>query len=51
MAGFTNTDGIVYLQANEQGMIDLEDFNIKLETYRSRLCGVMITNPNTSGVF
>jgi len=51
MAGFTNTDGIVYLQANEQGMIDLEDFNIKLETYKSRLCGVMITNPNTSGVF
>ena len=32
-------------------MIDLDDFNIKLETYSSRLCGVMITNPNTSGVF
>ena len=51
MAGFSSTDGIVYLQANEQGMIDLEDFNIKLETFKSRLCGVMITNPNTSGVF
>ena len=51
MAGFTNDDGIVYLQANAQGMIDLEDFNIKLEKFKSRLCGVMITNPNTSGLF
>ena len=32
------TDGIVYLQANEQGMIDLEDFDIKLETFTGLDC-------------
>jgi glycine dehydrogenase len=51
MAGFTNSDGIVYLQANVQGMIDLEDFDKKIQEFGHRLCGVMITNPNTSGIF
>ena len=51
MAGFTNSDGIVYLQANAQGMIDLEDFDAKIQEFGDRLCGVMITNPNTSGIF
>ncbi len=43
--------GIVCLQANHQGMIDLDDFRMKLEIHRNNLCGVMITNPNTSGIF
>jgi len=51
MAGFTNSDGIVYLQANVQGTIDLEDFDKKIQEFGHRLCGVMITNPNTSGIF
>ncbi|MEJ6621816.1 MAG: aminomethyl-transferring glycine dehydrogenase subunit GcvPB [Opitutae bacterium] len=51
MAGFTNTDGIVYLQADPDGTIDMEDFKKKILTYGDRLCGVMITNPNTSGIF
>ena len=49
MAGYP--DGIVYLQANSEGTIDLHDFESKLEKYGNRLCGVMITNPNTSGIF
>ena len=49
MAGYP--DGIVYLEANDQGKIDLQDFIGKLAKYGDRLCGVMITNPNTSGIF
>jgi glycine dehydrogenase len=49
MAGFP--DGIVYLQANDEGTIDMEDFSEKIRSYGDRLCGVMITNPNTSGIF
>ena len=43
--------GIVYLQANEKGMIDLEDFRGKIQEHGRNLCGIMITNPNTSGIF
>jgi glycine dehydrogenase len=32
-------------------MIDLEDFDKKIQEFGHRLCGVMITNPNTSGIF
>ena len=44
-------DGIVHLLANDRGMIDLDDFQAKLEIHRQNLCGIMITNPNTSGIF
>ena len=33
MAGFTNRDGIVYLQANSDGLIDLKDFHEKANQY------------------
>jgi glycine dehydrogenase len=49
MAGYP--DGIVYLRANDAGTIDMEDFTEKINSYGDRLCGVMITNPNTSGIF
>lgn len=49
MAGYP--DGIVYLEANDRGRIDFVDFTDKLKKYGSQLCGVMITNPNTSGIF
>jgi glycine dehydrogenase len=49
MAGFA--DGIVYLEANLHGTIDMADFSEKLALHRNDLCGVMITNPNTSGIF
>ncbi len=43
--------GIVYLQANDNGMIDLNDFRAKIKEHGKNLCGIMITNPNTSGIF
>ena len=49
MAGYGS--GIVYLEANEEGMIDLQDFREKIKEHGQNLCGIMITNPNTSGIF
>ena len=49
MAGFP--DGIIYLEASEDGTIDTDDFRAKIKEFGSELCGVMITNPNTSGIF
>lgn len=43
--------GIVLLESNSIGEIDIEDFDAKLAEFGSRLCGVMITNPNTCGLF
>ncbi len=51
MAGFDASLGIVHLEALPDGRVDPTDFDKKLTTYGNRLCGVMITNPNTSGVF
>ena len=51
MAGFDASLGIVHLEALPDGRVDPKDFDDKLNIYGSRLCGVMITNPNTSGVF
>jgi len=43
--------GIVYLKAGADGQIDMDDFNDKVKIYGERISGVMITNPNTSGLF
>lgn len=43
--------GVVVLETDPLGGIDLEDFQSKLEIYGDRLVGIMITNPNTCGVF
>ncbi len=57
MAGFETrvvngvTSGIVLLEADGRGQIDLADFQKKLAEFGPRLAGVMITNPNTSGLF
>ena len=48
-AGYGN--GIVYLKANDHGTIDLDDLQAKLDQHGKNLCGIMITNPNTSGIF
>ena len=48
MAGYA--DGIVCLEANDQGKINLQIL-LKASKYGEQLCGVMITNPNTSGIF
>ncbi|WP_309384862.1 aminomethyl-transferring glycine dehydrogenase subunit GcvPB [Cerasicoccus frondis] len=43
--------GIVLLEDGEDGRIDMEVFEKKLAEFGDRLCGVMITNPNTCGLF
>lgn len=43
--------GIVLLEADARGLIDMDDFRRKIEQFGSRLSAVMITNPNTSGLF
>jgi glycine dehydrogenase len=52
MAGFTGKHGkIVYLEADTEGRVLNEDLDRRIEEYGPRIAGVMITNPNTSGIF
>ena len=56
MAGFAPPDregqalGIVLVDAYPDGLIDLGQVRRLIEHHGSRLCGIMITNPNTSGL-
>ncbi len=43
--------GIVTISANAQGEIDFDQLKTQVETYGKRIAGIMITNPNTSGIF
>lgn len=57
MAGFeTKTvDGIEYgivtIEADKRGQIDFEQMKAAISKYNKRIAGVMVTNPNTSGIF
>lgn len=52
MAGFGGKRGkIVYLEADVAGRVLNEDLDRRIEEYGSRIAGIMITNPNTSGIF
>jgi glycine dehydrogenase len=57
MAGFTDKKingkklGIVLLKADGRGQIDMTDLDEKIAEYGKQIAGVMITNPNTSGMF
>ncbi|MGJ8637961.1 MAG: aminomethyl-transferring glycine dehydrogenase subunit GcvPB [Opitutaceae bacterium] len=52
MAGFTGKKGkIVYLEADVAGRVLNEDLDRRIEEYGNRIAGIMITNPNTSGIF
>ena len=52
MAGFAGKKGkIVYLEADIAGRVLNEDLDLRIEEYGSRIAGIMITNPNTSGIF
>jgi glycine dehydrogenase len=57
MAGFSNGDirgskrRIVLLNADLRGGIDMADLDEKIKLYGRRICGIMVTNPNTSGLF
>ncbi len=52
MAGFTGKNGkIVYLNADKAGRVLNEHLDQCIEEYGNRIAGIMITNPNTSGIF
>ena len=52
MAGFAGKKGkIVYLEADVAGRVLNEDLDRRIEEYGNRIAGIMITNPNTSGIF
>ncbi len=52
MAGFSGEGGrIVYLDADVCGRVLEADLDRQIETYGERIAGIMITNPNTSGIF
>jgi len=52
MAGFSGKQGqIVYLEADTAGRVLNEDLERRIEQYGPRIAGIMITNPNTSGIF
>ncbi|MGA2052989.1 MAG: aminomethyl-transferring glycine dehydrogenase subunit GcvPB [Opitutales bacterium] len=57
MAGFAPREengqpaGIVLLEGAPDGRIDLADLEAKVARFGPRLAGVMITNPNTCGLF
>jgi len=58
MAGFETVQhgaetlsGVVEIHAGSNGQIDLDHLRQLIDHYRGRIAGIMITNPNTSGVF
>ena len=52
MAGFAGKKGkIVYLDADTEGRVLNDHLDRCIEEYGARIAGVMITNPNTSGIF
>ncbi len=57
MAGFETkvVDGIAYgiitIEADQTGQIDFNQMKQIVEKYNKRIAGIMVTNPNTSGIF
>lgn len=49
--GVKPASGVVLVEANAEGQIDLNHLENLLEQYAGRVAGIMVTNPNTSGVF
>ena len=57
MAGFETVQrgaetlsGVVEINAGSNGQIDMDHLCQILDRYRGRIAGIMVTNPNTSGV-
>lgn len=57
MAGFETKTlngvqyGIVIIEADNRGHIDFNQLKAEITKYNTRIAGVMVTNPNTSGLF
>ncbi|MGB0452447.1 MAG: aminomethyl-transferring glycine dehydrogenase subunit GcvPB [Bacteriovoracaceae bacterium] len=43
--------GIITINANSEGQMDLEQIKDIASQYGDHICGIMVTNPNTSGIF
>ncbi|MBF0359422.1 MAG: aminomethyl-transferring glycine dehydrogenase subunit GcvPB [Oligoflexia bacterium] len=43
--------GIVEISANSEGTIDFQNLESVINKYNNRIAGIMVTNPNTSGIF
>ncbi len=43
--------GIVTIEADRRGQIDFDQMKEAIAKYNKRIAGVMVTNPNTSGIF
>ena len=43
--------GIVIIEADNTGHINMTQMKAEIEKYNKRIAGVMVTNPNTSGLF
>lgn len=43
--------GIVIIEADNRGHINFEQLKAEVAKYNTRIAGVMVTNPNTSGLF
>lgn len=43
--------GIVSIDANSEGQIDFDQLKEVVSIYGERIAGIMVTNPNTSGIF
>ena len=55
MAGFKpkNSDGVpglLLIDADSSGQVDMEQLREVVEKYGPRIAGIMVTNPNTSGI-
>lgn len=57
MAGFQTRKvdgrdvGIVLLEGDNRGCVNLDDLKRKIEIHGEHIAGIMITNPNTCGIF
>ena len=49
--GAETLSGVVEINAGSNGQIAMDHLRQLLDRYRGRIAGIMITNPNTSGVF
>jgi glycine dehydrogenase len=43
--------GIILLEADPTGQIDMDDLEAKIKLHGKHICGILVTNPNTGGVF
>ena len=43
--------GVVLIEADASGRMDMDHLKSLVDQYGGRICGMMVTNPNTSGIF